>query len=326
MVISVIVPVYNVSSYLARCLNSIVSQTFTEYDVILIDDGSNDGSDKLCEQYAAQYANIHVIHQKNRGLSAARNAGIEWAHTHSDSQYITFIDSDDWVHPQYLERLYSAIQTEKYGVAVGSFVKTSEEIEFSVEKASEICVVSPLEFYCDHVVNFIVAWGKLYRKSDFAALRFPEGKVHEDEFATWKVLFKYDRIAVIDTPLYAYFQREDSIVNSTWKQERLVCLDAMEEQRAWIDQNGDERLKQRVRQRLAVDCAKMILGMKSIGADKRLISNYIKKLKYYIRDARPAFPFEKYYFAYRVAWPKWSRMLIRLLNIIRKAKTIVSCK
>lgn len=324
--IAVIVPVYNTEKLLARCIDSVRAQTFRDFVLVLVDDGSTDDCPAICDRFERLDSKVHVIHQENRGLSAARNAGIEWVLTHSDSQYLTFIDSDDWVHPQYLERLYLAIQADGCGTAVCSFVKTSEETEFNSEEASGIRIVSPSDYYCENIANFIVAWGKLYRKTDFTELRFPEGKVHEDEFTTWKVLFKYDRIAVIDTPLYAYFQREDSIINSTWKIERLVCLEAMEEQRAWIDRNGDERLKQRVRQRLAVDCAKLILGMKSIGADKQLVSGYIKKLKDYIRDAKPAFPSGKYYFAYRVAWPHWSRVVIRPLNIVRKGITVISRK
>lgn len=318
--ISVVVPVYNVCKYLERCIDSIVAQTMEDFDVILIDDGSTDNSGDICDACAACYPFVHVIHQRNGGLSAARNAGIEWSLAHSDSQYLTFIDSDDWVHPQYLKLLYSAIQQDGCGVAVGGFIKTSEDTEFSITDAEQPRTLPPAEFYCENVVNFIVAWGKLYRKSDFAGLRYPEGKLHEDEFTTWKILFKYDRVAVIDLPVYAYFQRADSIVNAGWRTERLAGIEAMEEQKAWIDRNGNDRLKQRVRQRLAVDCAKNILGMKQVGADGKMIRHYKARLKGYIRDAQPALPFGKYYIAYRTAWPIPSMLLIRFWNLWRRVK------
>ena len=115
--ISVIVPVYKVEQYLDRCIGSILNQTYTDYELILVDDGSPDRCGDICDGYAAAHAFIHVIHRKNGGLSAARNSGIEWMLAHSDSQYVTFIDSDDWIHPQYLEILMKAIETP--GAAVG---------------------------------------------------------------------------------------------------------------------------------------------------------------------------------------------------------------
>ena len=104
--VSVIVPVYKVEKYLQRCLDSLLNQTFVDFDLILIDDGSPDKCGGICEQYADSDKRVHVIHQKNGGLSAARNSGIEWSIAHSGSQWITFVDSDDWVHPQYLNILY----------------------------------------------------------------------------------------------------------------------------------------------------------------------------------------------------------------------------
>lgn len=321
--ISVVVPVYNVCKYLERCIESILAQTMKEYDLFLVDDGSTDDSGAICDRYADKYAFVHVIHQSNCGLSSARNSGIEWSLAHSDSQYLTFIDSDDWVHPQYLEFLYAAIQRDGCGAAVGGFIKTSADTEFSITDAVQPRTLPPAEFYCENVVNFIVAWGKLYRKSDFAQLRYPEGKLHEDEFTTWKILFKYDRITVIDLPVYAYFQRADSIVSAGWRPERLAGIDAMEEQKAWIDQYGNERLKQWVRQRLAVDCAKNILGMKQVGADRKMIRCYKARLKGYIRDAQPALPFGKYYIAYRTAWPMGSRIVWFIYRVCGKVAQIL---
>ena len=107
--ISVIVPVYKVEPYLRRCVDSILAQTFTDFELILVDDGSPDNSGAICDEYAQKDARVHVIHQENGGLSAARNAGIDWVFAHSDSQWLTFVDSDDWVHPEYLERLYHAV-------------------------------------------------------------------------------------------------------------------------------------------------------------------------------------------------------------------------
>ena len=115
--ISIIVPVYKVENYLYRCIESIISQTFTDYELILIDDGSPDKCGDICEEYAKKNDRIHVIHQKNGGLSAARNAGIDWSYKYSNSTWITFIDSDDWVSPDYLEALCTAAVSNKKDIS-----------------------------------------------------------------------------------------------------------------------------------------------------------------------------------------------------------------
>ena len=114
--ISIIVPVYKVEKYLHRCINSILKQTYQKFELILIDDGSPDNCGNICDEFAEKDQRIHVIHQENGGLSAARNSGIDWAFANSCSKWLTFIDSDDWVHPQYLEVLLYA--ATKFNVSV----------------------------------------------------------------------------------------------------------------------------------------------------------------------------------------------------------------
>ena len=110
--ISVIVPIYKVKEYLNRCVDSILSQTFTSFELVLVDDGSPDECGEICDDYAIKDDRIIVIHQSNKGLSEARNTGIDWAMKNSDSEWLTFVDSDDWIHPDYLRLLYdSAIKT-----------------------------------------------------------------------------------------------------------------------------------------------------------------------------------------------------------------------
>ena len=135
--ISIIVPVYNVESYLARCINSILAQTFQDFDLILVDDGSPDRSGHICDEYAAHESRIHVIHQKNGGLSVARNTGIEWAFEKSNSRWISFIDSDDWIHPKYLEVLYSAVIRDHTKVAIGGALWTDGEV--LPDRTRQIC-------------------------------------------------------------------------------------------------------------------------------------------------------------------------------------------
>ena len=123
-VISVIVPVYKVEPYLHRCVDSILSQTYTDFELILVDDGSPDNCGAICDKYAKLDSRIHVLHKKNGGLSSARNAGIDWVFANSDSQWFSFIDSDDWVHPQYLELLYQAVKAYEVRISQCLHIET----------------------------------------------------------------------------------------------------------------------------------------------------------------------------------------------------------
>ena len=184
--ISVIVPVYKVEQFLHRCVSSILAQSFTDYELILVDDGSPDACGSLCDAYAAQYGHIHVIHQKNGGLSAARNSGIDWAFANSESQWLAFIDSDDWVHPEYLEYLYRAAKETDSKISVCGFYRTGGETGERVNLFS--CeALSADDYYCNEELHeglTATAWNKLYHKSLFEILRYPVGKLHEDEFTT----------------------------------------------------------------------------------------------------------------------------------------------
>ena len=231
-----IVPVYKVEMYLKRCVDSILKQTYKDFEIILIDDGSPDQSGVICDTYAKNYLNIYVIHQKNAGLSAARNAGINWSFNNSDSEWITFIDSDDWVHHKYLEYLYNEAYKTSSSIAVCDFIRTKED------KLPEIVEMFPvLKTPEDYYITggAIVAWGKLYRKELFYDIRFPVGKLHEDEFTTYKLLFQCNHIVVLNQTLYAYFQNENGIMQSQWNPHRLDALDAFEEQIDFFAKRGD---------------------------------------------------------------------------------------
>ena len=229
--ISVIVPVYKVEKYLKRCVDSILSQTFTDFELILVDDGSPDNCPIMCDEYARRDKRVHVIHQVNGGLSAARNTGIDWAFANSDSEWLTFIDSDDWVHEKYLELLYRAVIETGASVSVCANQRTNgTSVEISENDLNHE-VYNTEQFFCKDKVIAIVAWGKLYKKVDFLNIRYPVGRLHEDEFTTYKILFKYPRIAFIDAPLYAYFQNAEGIMRSDWSLKRLShYYDALEEQ------------------------------------------------------------------------------------------------
>ncbi len=240
--ISVVVPVYKVEAYLHRCVDSILSQTHRDFELILVDDGSPDRCGEICEEFAKQDRRIHVIHQENGGLSAARNAGIDRVFSGSDSQWITFIDSDDWVHPQMLERLLEAAVTHQTKISICGYGETSGAGPDIIPADLVSTSWTPKDFYMARFINATVAWGKLYHRSCLENKRYPVGKIHEDEFLTYRLLFACEKVAVIPAPLYAYFVNPTGIIRSAWSPKRLHAWEAYEQQLAFFREMGDAEL------------------------------------------------------------------------------------
>lgn len=230
--ISVIVPVYNVEKYLDKCITSIIEQTFTDFELILINDGSKDHSGSICDTYKEKDSRIKVIHQVNAGLSAARNVGIEL----SKGKYITFVDSDDFIHYKMLEVLYKNIQEYQADVSLCEHQLVYEdqgENKLNIAVNNNITLYTNIESIKEILVkgqkSIIVSWSKLYKRSLFSGIRFPEGKFHEDEFVTYKLLYKSSCIIATGAKLYYYLQRSNSITGSTFNLKRLDRLEALEE-------------------------------------------------------------------------------------------------
>ena len=237
--VSIIVPVYKVETYLRRCIDSVLAQTCRDFELILVDDGSPDKCGEICEAYAAEDSRIHALHRINGGLSAARNTGLEWVLEQSSSEWITFLDSDDWVHPRYLELLLQAITETGLNLAVGGFRRTTEDGD--LPELSDVITAQAVgteSFYCADKVTATVAWGKLYRKADFAQIRYPEGRIHEDELTTHKLLFRYPEIALVKQPLYQYFQNQQGIMRSSWNPKHIAEVDGMHEQLQFFHSHG----------------------------------------------------------------------------------------
>ena len=236
--ISVIVPVYKVEAYLHRCVDSILAQTFTDFELILVDDGSPDNSGAICDEYAAKDKRIHVIHQENGGLSAARNAGIDWAFANSDSQWLSFIDSDDWVHPCFLEYLYRAVTESGTKVSACEFIRVENQEAVYPAISYFFQVRTWDQFYIENWSRGVVAWNKLYARDLFLGLRYPVGKINEDEFLTYKILDRAKQVAVINEALYFYFQNLEGIMKSNFSLNKLDALTALSEQCQFAKRNS----------------------------------------------------------------------------------------
>lgn len=238
--ISVVIPVYKVESYLSRCIDSVLSQTYPNIDVILVNDGSPDNCGTICDDYARKDDRIKVIHKENEGLSAARNTGIEAA----TGEYITFIDSDDWVHESYLDTLYTNLVKNGADLSACEFRKVTEQVsDLDLYNKPTIYSYSNVEalgqFVGEYYTQMVVACGKLYKKSLFENVSFPKGKLHEDEFTTYKLIYNSTKISFTTEPLYYYFQRPDSIIGAGYSlQKRLDVLESYEERADFFETIG----------------------------------------------------------------------------------------
>ena len=289
-VISVIVPVYNVENYLCRCIDSILAQSFADFDVILIDDGSPDRSGEICDGYMQKDPRIHVIHQSNGGRSCARNAGVEWCLGLSDSDWITFIDSDDWVHPKYLEYLYRAAVSTNTPISSCFFSKEYLYKEPKELDEPEITVETPEQVWCTNRVNATVPVAKLYRKECYASIRYPEGINHEDEFITYQILFQFAFISIVNHPLYSYFQNENGIMLSPWTLDRLSFLDAYLGQVEFFRSHGYQNAYCVQARKFARACARSLDLIERHVSDKSLRTDVRQKwlsiLQSFVRDHR----------------------------------------
>lgn len=234
--ISIIIPVYNVEKYLKKCINSIIRQSYNNIEIILIDDGSTDNSGKICDEYALKDNRINVIHKENGGLSSARNVGIEKAH----GKYITFIDSDDWIDEEMILTLLKIIKNEKSQIAVCNyFLAYNENIQIQKEniKTVNLSNIEALKkLYNEKLCTVMtIACCKLFKRELFENIRFPEEKLHEDEFTTYKLLYKAEKISYSNKKLYYYRQREGSIINSVFNKKKLDAIEAFEERILFIE-------------------------------------------------------------------------------------------
>ena len=280
--ISVIVPVYKVEKYIKRCIDSILTQTFRDFELILVDDGSPDKCGQICEKYAQKDERIVVLHRENGGLSAARNTGIEWTFLNSESKYITFIDSDDWIHPQYLEILYQAVINTNSPVSVVEFerVKSFEVSKvYKEDGISEPEVLKPEDFFINHEWNFNYACGKLYERTYFAEVRYPVGKKYEDTFTTYKILFAGKQVAFIDSPLYYYFYNTEGLSHSLWNPSELAVMEGIREQIRFYRDNGYTRALEKEEQLYVNHFAYQICRIRENKAD-------LKKNIFYLRELR----------------------------------------
>lgn len=210
--ISVIVPIYKVEKYLRRCVDSILAQTYTDFELLLVDDGSPDHCPQICDEYVLQDARVHVFHKPNGGLSDARNYGLE----RMKGDYVTFIDSDDYVGPDYLKILWEMIEDSHVDVSVVAHHSTRKN-EISFVPSEDIRGIIPngeiLRAVCQARLIFS-AWGKLFHKKFFSGggETFSKGKLYEDNLAIPYILCNCEEVAYTTSKQYYWMKRPESIM------------------------------------------------------------------------------------------------------------------
>lgn len=239
--ISIIVAVYNIKEYLPRCVDSILAQTYKNLEIILVDDGSTDGSGKICDDYAMSEERIQVVHKKNGGLSDARNAGLEVA----KGDYIGFVDGDDWIEPGMYCAMYEACEGEHAQIAVCRYkqITKSGVIDASTNNSVSLSKAEALEIYVCGDERYLIynsVWSKLFSAKLIFGMRFPVGKNSEDIMFTTKAFCKMERLVYLDTAYYNYvLDREGSIMNEKAGERRLKDeIPFWREQIAYIREAG----------------------------------------------------------------------------------------
>lgn len=228
--VSIIVPIYNKEPYLERCIDSVLRQTCPDFDLILVDDGSEDRCGEICDRYQSLDSRITVIHQENRGLSLARNMGIHQACTAGDSEWISFLDADDALHPRFLEiMLREAGESGNTIVACRLHkVHPGEQIgEISEFPVREIDLNTLYSINGKNMSGSSVC-GKLFPKEVFIRIRFPAGLYNEDMYTCPVLMHEADRIIYIDAGMYYYYMLPDSYIHSDWYPKKLEELYAAE--------------------------------------------------------------------------------------------------
>lgn len=232
--ISIIVPIYKVEKFLPECIESIINQTYKNIEIILVDDGSPDNCGKICEDYQKKDSRIVVIHKENGGLSDARNAGLKIA----KGTYLNFVDSDDRLPQNSIERLYKIAVKSHAQMVIGGFERFKDEtgeIFFSTDADGEkTLVMTKLEAMEDFFRDGCQAWAVLYEKKIHEDIYFPKGEINEDEAIVFQLYDRCETIVVTNAVVYSYRNREESITTTAFSEKKLVAVEHYKNNYLWL--------------------------------------------------------------------------------------------
>lgn len=282
--LSIIIPVYNAEKYLHNCMDSILAQTFEDFEVILVNDGSTDSSGALCDKYAQKDSRIKVIHQENQGQAVARNHALDIV----TGEYIGFVDSDDYIHPRMYEVLIQNAQECNAQISIGGYrtVFDFESMEEIQELDTKPKAWNGKEFLTHCLLDSIdkkpwILWDKIFHRSCFENIRMPEGRINEDNAIVYKILYESDCVADCNAPFYYYYQNPDSTVNQAFKHKHLDWLLVPQEMIEYFFEKQDEVLLDKANRMYLSALEDMYrkahVGLKDRAVDKRLKQDLMKQ-------------------------------------------------
>lgn len=288
ILVSIVVPIYNVEQYLKHCVRTILQQSYDNIEIILVDDGSTDNCGKICDEFAGQDNRIKVIHKQNGGLSDARNVGIDIA----TGDYITFIDSDDYIMPDMIGILINIIVNSNADIAQCEFIRSKSdcigESKQSTFQSNKFTVYSEnkMSAYINDKIIATAAWGKIYKKSLFNEIRFPVGRLHEDVFTTYKLIHEADSVTVTNYVGYVYRINENSITTSKFTPKKLDSIYGEIECANFIEMNYPD-LRKQAYSGIVWACNQCLLQMAKTNYKGDTEDEFLQKLyrqygKYYI--------------------------------------------
>lgn len=237
--VTVIVPVYKVEQYLHNCIKSVQAQTYINWEMILVDDGSPDQSGIICDEFKKVDDRIKIIHKKNGGLSSARNAALDLPPT---GVFVTFLDSDDFWHPNYLESLIDLQQKYHADIVQCGFVRGTATSFPKLERDIKIDILDNHSVFLQEKSNVIMC-GKLFRKSLFDGIRMPVGLYNEDDWTAWKLYYRARTIVVTNQALYYYTINPSSIMGQLCKKPDLRYVNAYKERIGFFVETGEKDLE-----------------------------------------------------------------------------------
>lgn len=294
--ISVVIPVYNVKKYLRTCIDSVLNQSFRDFEMILVDDGSTDGCSEICDEYGKKDTRIVVVHQRNGGLSDARNTGLSLAH----GKYVTFVDSDDILMPNMLELLHNLIVQEEAQIACCEHVRCEEDENLNdvvvPRQDKDISAFSEQkmrEFLRGNNIK-VVAWSKLYCMDLFSGIRYPKGRYHEDVFTTYKLVHAAKKIVTTNEVGYIYRKNRNSITGS-FSPKRLDLIDGKLEQAKFVKENyKDAKLYELACAAVIYACNQCVYqmgqsGYSNLKQEMEINSLYHKYVKHYLKSKSSIF-------------------------------------
>lgn len=277
-ILSVIVPIYNVEKYVVKCIKSIIDQTYTNLQVILVDDGSTDKSGIICDKLSRMDNRIQVVHKKNGGLSSARNCGIDFAR----GKYICFIDSDDWIDINMFKNLINCMEANNADIVVCNYLETdNENYNYKNSEKYKVCEFTNIEamnclYEKDYSRQMVVVWNKIYKRDLFNEVRFPNGKIHEDEFVNYRLYYYSNKVVYMSSVYYYYRINMNSITHCKYNVNRLHALEAMDERLQFAQKINNIKFYNNTLKAYCYICINSLINCKKYLKENKLLINSVK--------------------------------------------------